>query len=113
MVASKAYRKRKEMKVVRAYTGTFDWHKSLVQREEPHLSNIEIDAPLVDGRLKPYHEDGGTCWDAVNALIGNDFGTPPTSLNFTIQTLSGKTVKFVIPYDHTAVAKVYIDDKIV
>lgn len=77
------------------------------------MSNIEIDAPLVDGRLKPLHESGDTCWDAVNLLIGDDVGTPPTSLNFTVQTLSGKTVKLVIPYDHTAVAKVYIDDKIV
>jgi hypothetical protein len=77
------------------------------------LSNIEIDAPLVDGRLKPIHETGGTCFEAVNSLISNDFGTPPTSLNFTVQTLSGKIVKLVIPYDHNSMAKVYIDDKIV
>ena len=77
------------------------------------MSNIEIDAPLVDGRLKPIHETGGTCFGAVNALIGNDVGTPPTSLNFTVKTLSGKIVKLVIPYDHNAIAKVYIDDKIV
>lgn len=93
--------------------GTTRCYDSLVPREEPHLSNIEIDAPLVDGRLKPYHKNGATCWDAVNLLVGNDFGTPPTSLNFTIHTLSGKIVKLVIPYDHTAAAKVYIDDKIV
>ena len=85
----------------------------LQRREEKHLSNIEIDAPLVDGRLKLFYENGATCWDAVTTLIGNDFETPPTSLNFTVQTLSGKTVKLVIPYDRTAVAKVYIDDKIV
>ena len=88
-------------------------YDSLAPREDTHLSNIEIDAPLVDGRLKPFHENGATCWDAVNSLIGNDFGTPPTSLNFTVQTPSGKTVKLVIPYDHTALAKVYIDDKVV
>jgi hypothetical protein len=73
------------------------------------LSNIEIDAPLVNGGLMPYHDKGESCRRAVELLVGDDFGAPPRSLNFTVRTESGKTVKLVIPYDHNGKAKVLID----
>ncbi|MFC4593507.1 hypothetical protein [Sphingobium tyrosinilyticum] len=73
------------------------------------MSNVEIDAPLVNGDLMPYHERGESCRLAVEMLIGDDFGAPPRSLNFTVHTDSGKTVKLVIPYDHTSSAVVLVD----
>lgn len=77
------------------------------------MSNVEIDAPLVDGGLMSYHERGESCRLAVELLIGNDFGAPPRSLNFTVHTESGKTVKLVIPYDHAGLAKVMVDGEAV
>ena len=73
------------------------------------MSNIEIDAPLVNGDLMPYHEKGESCRLAVETLIGDDFGAPPRSLNILVHTESGKVVKLVIPYDHTALARVFVD----
>jgi hypothetical protein len=46
---------------------------------------------------------------AVQALIGNDFGAPPRSLNFTVATASGKIVKLIIPYSHDDEAIVTVD----
>lgn len=77
------------------------------------MSNIEIDAPLVDGSLMPYHEKGESCRLAIELLIGDDFGAPPRSLNFTVHTESGKTVRLVIPYDHTGHARVLVDGEVV
>ena len=73
------------------------------------MSNIEIDAPLVDGGLMSYHEKGESCRLAVERLIGDDFGAPPRSLNFTIATASGKVVKLIIPYSHDDQAVVTVD----
>lgn len=73
------------------------------------MSNIEIDAPLVNGDLMPIHEMGDSCRLAVQALIGDDFGAPPRSLNLKINTKSGRTIKLVIPYDHNGTATVLID----
>lgn len=73
------------------------------------MSNIEIDAPLVDGGLMPYHEKGESCRLAVETLIGDDFGAPPRSLVFTVATDSGKTVKLIIPYSHDDQAIVTVD----
>lgn len=58
------------------------------------MSNIEIDAPLVDGGLMPYHDKGESCRHAVELLIGDDFGAPPRSLNFTVHTQSGNSSTF-------------------
>ncbi len=77
------------------------------------MSSVEIDAPLVDGGVMPYHERGESCRLAVELLIGNDFGAPPRSLNFTVHTESGKTVKLMIPYDHIGPAKVFVDGDVV
>jgi hypothetical protein len=73
------------------------------------LSNIEIDAPLVNGDLMPYHEKGESCRVAVETLIGDDFGAPPRNLNFTVHTESGKTVRLIIPYSNDDLAVVTID----
>jgi hypothetical protein len=73
------------------------------------MSNIEIDAPLVDGGLMTYHETGESCRLAVEMLIGDDFGAPPRNLRFTVVTTSGKTVKLIIPYSHDEPAIVTVD----
>lgn len=73
------------------------------------MSNIEIDAPLVNGDLMPYHDKGKSCRLAVEFLVGDDFGAPPRSLDFTVETASGKMVKLIIPYDHRGLAFVTID----
>ena len=77
------------------------------------MSNIEIDAPLVNGDLMPYHGKGESCRLAVETLIGNDFGAPPRSLNFMVHTKSGKTVNLIIPYDNAGKAKVFVDGDVV
>lgn len=76
------------------------------------MSNIEIDAPLVNGGMMSYHERGESCRLAVELLIGDDFGAPPRSLNFTVLTDSGKKVKLVIPYDHKDEAIVLVDGEV-
>jgi hypothetical protein len=73
------------------------------------MSNIEIDAPLVNGDLMPYVDKGESCRLAVETLIGDDFGAPPRSLNFTVTTGSGKTVELIIPYSHDGQAIVIVD----
>lgn len=73
------------------------------------MSNIEIDIPLVDGSLMPYHEKGESCRLAIEKLIGNDFGAPPRSVVFTVATASGKMVKLTIPYSHDDQAIVTVD----
>lgn len=73
------------------------------------MSNITIDAPLVNGDLMPYHEKGESCRLAVETLIGDDHGAPPRSLNFTVTTDSGKIVKLVIPYSRDGEAIVMVD----
>ena len=73
------------------------------------MSNIEIEAPLVDGSLMPYHETGESCRRAIELLVGDDFGAPPRSLNFTVTTPSGKIVKLIIPYSHDGRATVMLE----
>lgn len=77
------------------------------------MSNLEIDAPLVNGDLWPIHETGESCFHAVEALLGSDFAAPPRSVNITVHTQSGKAVTLIIPYDHSGAAKVLIDGAIV
>ena len=76
------------------------------------MSNLTIEAPLVDGSLMPFFDDGEACKHAVTFIAGDDLRPPPRSINFTVKTKSGKLVKLVIPNDLTN-AIVMIDGEIV
>ena len=76
------------------------------------MSNLEITAPLVNGDLMPYHDKGESCRSAVEMLVGDDFEAPPRSLNFTVTTASGRTVKLILPYSHEK-AIVMVDGEII
>ena len=72
------------------------------------MSNIQLDAPLVNGDLFPVHEQGESCKLLMERLIGDDVPAPPRSLTMEIETESGKTVRVVIPNDSSA-AIVFVD----
>lgn len=75
------------------------------------MSNVEIDAPLVDGSLMPYLEDGATCKAAVELVTGDDLRPPARSLRITVHTAAGKTVVVSIPNDAAGRASVRVDDE--
>ena len=76
------------------------------------MSNLTIEAPLVDGSLMPFFDDGEACKHAVTFIAGDDLRPSPRSINITVKTESGKLVKLVIPNDLTN-AIVMIDGEIV
>lgn len=73
------------------------------------MSNIAIEAPLVDGSLMPYIDEGTACKVALELITGDDLRPPPRSVNITIHTASGKTVVLSIPNDSPGYARVRID----
>lgn len=76
------------------------------------MSNLTIEAPLVDGSLMPFFDEGEVCKHAVTFIAGYDLRPPPRSINIIIKTESGKLVKLVIPNDLSR-AIVIIDGEIV
>jgi len=73
------------------------------------MSNIQVDAPLVNGDLFPLHELGESCGILVETILGDDLRPPPRNLKIKITTGNGKLVEVVIPNDHTSVAVVKVD----
>lgn len=73
------------------------------------MSNIEIDAPLVDGSLMPYIDKGASCKVALELITGDDLRPPARSVHITVHTTSGKTVVLIIPNDSPGYARVRID----
>lgn len=76
------------------------------------MSNLTIEAPLVNGSLMPFFDEGEACKHAVTFITGDDLRPPPRSVNIIVKTDSGKLVKLVIPNDLSK-AIVMIDDEIV
>jgi len=77
------------------------------------MSNIEIDARLVDSSLLPIHSLGESGRKAVETLIGVDIGPPPRTLELTIHTQSGKTVKVIIAAADHGKASVSVDGQLI
>jgi hypothetical protein len=73
------------------------------------MSNIIIAAPLVNGDLMPYLEEGESCKAAVQLVTGDDLRPPARSLTITVHTKDGKTVVVTIPNDSVGRAKVRVD----
>lgn len=73
------------------------------------MSNVTIAAPLVDGGLMPYINEGESCKAAVEVVTGDDLRPPARSLNITVHTKAGKTVIVTIPNDTSGYARVRID----
>ena len=76
------------------------------------MSNIIIEAPLVDGSLMRFIDEGKVCKHAVKFIAGDDLRPPPRSVNIIIKTESGKLVKLVIP-NGSSKAIVLIDGEMV
>jgi hypothetical protein len=76
------------------------------------MSNLTIEAPLGEGRLMSFFDEGEACNYAVTFIAGDDLRPPPKSVNITVKTKSGKLVKLVIPNDLSS-AIVMIDGEIV
>ena len=75
------------------------------------MSNVTIDASLVDGSLMPYIKENDSCKTAVELVTGDDLRPPSRSLNITVNTKAGKTVIVTIPNDASGYARVRIDGK--
>ena len=75
------------------------------------MSNVEIYAPLVNGDIYPYHEDGEGCNILVENVLGDDLRPPPKNLTIKVKTDSGKNITIIIPNNHTSKAVVQVDDK--
>lgn len=75
------------------------------------MTNVEIDAWLVNGKILPMFEKGEACKLALEFMIGDGTRPPPKSLRITVHTNSGKTVVVVIPNDLKNTAAVLIDGK--
>ncbi|ALQ51881.1 hypothetical protein [Nitrosomonas ureae] len=65
------------------------------------MGNVEIYAPLVNGSVFPYYENGESCKYLVERILGDDLRPPARSLTIRIITTSGKEVVIVIPNDHS------------
>ncbi|MCL2219095.1 MAG: hypothetical protein FWC23_01425 [Chitinispirillia bacterium] len=75
------------------------------------MSNLNVALPAVDGSVYDVHEFGESCKEAIHTLYSDDFAAPPRSMNFTVQTESGKTVLLRIPYDHEDKVRVYVNNE--
>jgi len=73
------------------------------------MSNISIEAPLVDGSLMPYISKDDSCLQAVELIVGDDLRPPPRHVIIEILTASGKTVRVIVPNSGTDTAIVTID----
>lgn len=73
------------------------------------MSNLKIEASMVDGSQMPYIELGESCETAVELITGDDLRPPARSLKITVHTKAGKTVIVTIPNDASGYARVRID----
>lgn len=73
------------------------------------MSNIQVSIKNEDKSVVYPHEFGESGKHAVHTLYSDDFAAPPKFMQIEIKTESGKTVKVMIPYDHTSKTSVSID----
>jgi uncharacterized protein (UPF0210 family) len=73
------------------------------------MSNISIEARLVDGSVMPIIDSGDSCLRAVERISGDDVSPPVQHVVVEVLTASGKAVRVVIPKSATATAIVQID----
>jgi hypothetical protein len=77
------------------------------------MSNISIEAPLVNGSAMTYISQGESCAQAVEFVAGDDTGPPVRHVVVEVLTESGKAVRIVIPNSATDTAIVQIDGELV
>ncbi|MDB5911191.1 MAG: hypothetical protein JWP34_5308 [Massilia sp.] len=77
------------------------------------MSNISIEAPLVNGSAMTYIVQGESCAQAVEFITGDDMRPPVRHVVIEVLTASGKAVRVVIPNSATDTAIVQIDDELV
>jgi hypothetical protein len=73
------------------------------------MSNIRIEAPLIDGSLMSYIGESDSCKDAVTYMCSDDLRPPPRAVKITVHTLAGKVVELTIPNDASSHARVTLD----
>ncbi len=73
------------------------------------MSNLKIDAPLVDGSLMQYIDESDSCKTAFELIAGDDLRPPGRVLRITVQTKAVKTVIVTIPNDASGYATVRVD----
>lgn len=77
------------------------------------MANISIDAPLVNGSLMPYIEEGMPCKAAVELITGDDLRPPARNVTISVLTASGKRVQLFIPNSANDSAIVRIDGEVI
>jgi len=73
------------------------------------MVNLRIEAPLVDGSLLPYIDEGDSCARTVEIICGDDLRPPPQSLKIHVHTSEGKKIVVTIPNDKNDQARVTVD----
>ena len=73
------------------------------------MSNVTISAPLVDGSLMPYIDEGESCEAACEFITSDDLRPPARAVTIEVKTKSGKIVVVTIPNHASALANVRID----
>lgn len=77
------------------------------------MSNVIIEASLVNNDLMPIVNSTDNCKYAVKIIAGDDTGAPVQNLRIIVKTESGKTVRVTIPNSSNSSAIVQIDgDKV-
>jgi hypothetical protein len=77
------------------------------------MSNISIEASLVDGSAMTYVLQGDSCAAATEIITGDDLRPPARHVVIEVTTESGKLVRLVIPNDVRNTAVVQIDGELV
>jgi hypothetical protein len=77
------------------------------------MSNISIEASLVDGSAMTYVAQGDSCAEAAEIITGDDLRPPARHVVIEVRTETGKTVRVVIPNDVRSNAIVQIDGELV
>jgi len=77
------------------------------------MSNVSICAPLIDGSLMPYINEGESCKSAVELITGDDLRPPAKSVTITVKTKSGKIVNIIIPNEANSTAIVKINNEVI
>ena len=86
-----------------------DYCNPITNRDRQTMSNISIEASLVDGSAMTYVARGDSCAEAAEIITGDDLRPPARYVAIEVTTESGKTVRVVIPNSATGTAIVQID----
>jgi hypothetical protein len=90
-----------------------DYCNPILLKECVTMSNISIEASLVDGSAMTYIARGDSCAEAAEIITGDDLRPPARHVVIEVATESGRIVQVVIPNDVRSAAIVRIDGELV